>query len=291
MPSDPDSSELVGFRPRALILGRERRSHCASPLAPECRQADADAHPRQQVQSSARQKSSAWAPIAPVPDPNCESAFCLPKPARARRVPTSRPLRARRSTLARAGLVATVVLPAVSVILALNTPISRSGRQVSDGTFELASSSSHPVAPGRVSTAADAKPEVAAALAPKQVSDAPEAPRAVAARQELEHEAIATDGAENSPAGNEHQVESSDEARAPNGQGKALTGRADAKASHGRRAPALDPNRQPDTRRAQARWQVIRHCWSVGQVVGSSSTSTASCFRPLGFADGLTTSF
>jgi hypothetical protein len=50
----------------------------------------------------------------------------------------------------------------------------------------------------------------------------------------------------------------------------------------------FNADRQHDLRQAtHSKWQIIRHCWSVGQLVGKSSTSANPCFRSLDISAGL----
>jgi hypothetical protein len=110
----------------------------------------------------------------------------------------------------------------------------------------------------------------------EQVSPVEIPPEAVTAPPPFDRDEIATAASDSPPAINEQHAASSHDNRA---------------ASHQRTAPnrkPFNPDRQHDARQAtHSKWQIIRHCWSVGQLVGESSTSTNPCFRSLDISPGL----
>jgi hypothetical protein len=109
----------------------------------------------------------------------------------------------------------------------------------------------------------------------EQVSPAERPPEAVPAPQLLDRDEIATGGEGPRTTGEQHAASSQDD-RAASSQGTAPN-----------RNP-FNADRQHDVRQAtHSKWQIIRHCWSVGQLVGKSSLSANSCFRPLDISPGL----
>jgi hypothetical protein len=137
--------------------------------------------------------------------------------------------------------------------------------------------------PAQVSSPADSEqvPIAAGPAGPEQVSGAATLPKAVPAPQQLDQDEIAMEDSEYPPARNEQHVASSHEKRAGRSQGTRPTRNKETAKASARRRSRDEPfyaDRQHDVRQpAHVKWQVIRHCWSVGQLVGSSSTSTPSC--------------
>jgi hypothetical protein len=137
-------------------------------------------------------------------------------------------------------------------------------------------------------------PSAAALSDPGQVSPVAMSQEAAAPPPPFGRDEVATEDSENPPATNEPPAVRI-ERRAAGSVGAAPSRNEEpAKASSPLRASgeAFDADRQHDARRrSHSKWQTIRHCWSVGQLVESSSTSTPSCLRSLDTTGGLTASF
>jgi hypothetical protein len=140
-----------------------------------------------------------------------------------------------------------------------------------------------PAALEQVSSPANSEevPLAAGPAGPEQISVAAKLPEAITPPQQLDQDEIATKGSEDPLARNAQHLASSHDNRATNGQENGPPRNEEtANTSTSRRAPdeSFYADRQHDAQQPNhAKWQAIRHCWSVGQLVGSSATSTTSC--------------
>jgi hypothetical protein len=158
--------------------------------------------------------------------------------------------------------------------------------QPDEHAFELAAASSH-----AMKDAPTMSPNAAALARPAQGSPAAISPEAVAAPARLGRDEVAAKDSPN-PAGiSEHaRIESATASvgAAPSRNEKPASASSPLRAS----GKPFDSDRRAEGRqRAHSKWQIIRHCWSVGQLVERSSTSNPSCVRSLDSASGLTAAF
>jgi len=140
-----------------------------------------------------------------------------------------------------------------------------------------------PAGPDQVSSPAHSEqaPLAAGPAGPEQVSVAARPLETVPAPQPLDQNKAAMDGSNNPPVTTGHGVASSrDEGAAKSQRAEPTRNNKTAKAAASRRAPdePFYPDGRQDLQQAtHAKWQIIRHCWSRGRLVGSSSTSMTSC--------------
>jgi len=142
--------------------------------------------------------------------------------------------------------------------------------------------------------ASEQGPNTAALVRPVQVSPVAISPEPGAAPPLLGRDEVEADGSENPRRAN-GQHAARIEKRAASSVGAAPSRNEEAaKASSPLRTSGepFDVDRRRDVGQGtRSKWQIIRHCWSVGQLVESSSTSTPSCLRSLDIASGLTAAF
>jgi len=155
--------------------------------------------------------------------------------------------------------------------------------------FELAAASSHGMKGESAQT-----PNAPVLVVPAQVSPVAIVPENGAAASPPSRDAVAAKASENPPGGNEqHGVGIEKRAAASVGAAPSRNEKpADASSPLRASGEPFDLDRQRDVRkRARSKWQFIRHCWSMGQLVERSSTSTPSCVRSLDTGSGLTAAF
>ncbi len=182
----------------------------------------------------------------------------------------------------RGWLMATIILLGLMAL-----PLAMLGRwQPEEHAFELAAASPHAMRD------ATQTPNAAALAGPAQISPAAVSPGAGAAPALVGRDEIAAKDSQNPPGSNERaRIErraAASVGAAPSRNEKPAGATSPLRAS----GKPLDFDRRGDVhRRAHSKWQLIRHCWSVGQLVERSSTSTPSCVRSLDTSSGLTAAF